>query len=528
MNIRWLLLVLIAWLISQALLTVVFGGTINNTACFASKGPAGVEACRDLAEAIGDDLARLNANAQELEILGRPDSALQLYRVAVGYFPDNKRALQGLIRARANARARRIVVDLIPDPVEDSLCWTARWMEALGACMVEAAANPQDARLQERLGDVARSVGNVAEAQAAYGRSLALVTDNPNLLRKREALAALLAGGEQGLPAAVETHRPPSPATNTVSSAKVAAAQPTVDVTAGDDADAVRRLQLLETLRTRNLISPTEYDGRRAAILSQALGSAPVAANNVPTYRGLHKGRYLAVVVGNDRYEQFPQLETAVADAQAVSKVLEQRYGFEVTTLLNADRYTVLSALSALRRDAGPEDSILLYYAGHGHLDEEADRGYWLPVNAEPDNFARWISTADIAGVLAGASAKHALVIADSCFAGTLLRSANGLSIAALQRLAEKRSRTVLTSGGLEPVIDDGDGQHSVFAAALLETLTTNAEVLEAGQLFVQVRDRVVASADQTPQYAPMQKAGHDGGDFLFIPQTIGAFGVTY
>ena len=161
------------------------------------------------------------------------------------------------------------------------------------------------------------------------------------------------------------------------------------------------------------------------------------------------------------------------------------------------------------------------YYAGHGLLDEQADRGYWLPVDAARDNMAQWISTTDIAGVFAGSVAKHALVIADSCFAGTLLRSAEATGLETLQRLAAKRSRTVLTSGGLEPVIDDGDGTHSVFAVALLDALSGNDTVMEAGKLFSTVRDRVVLNADQTPQYSPMQRSGHEGGDFLFIPQTV-------
>jgi len=37
--------------------------------------------------------------------------------------------------------------------------------------------------------------------------------------------------------------------------------------------------------------------------------------------------------------------------------------------------------------------------------------------------------------------------------------------------MAQRRSRTVLTSGGLEPVLDTGSGGHSVFAQAFLRVL---------------------------------------------------------
>ncbi len=33
----------------------------------------------------------------------------------------------------------------------------------------------------------------------------------------------------------------------------------------------------------------------------------------------------------------------------------------------------------------------MIYYAGHGNLDIDSDEGYWLPVDAEPDNQARVI-----------------------------------------------------------------------------------------------------------------------------------------
>ena len=60
-------------------------------------------------------------------------------------------------------------------------------------------------------------------------------------------------------------------------------------------------------------------------------------------------------------------------------------------------------------------------------------------------------------------------------------------------------------------------GEHSVFAKALLETLGTNTEVLDGQSLFNAIKRPVVVNADQTPEYADVRKAGHDGGDFLFV-----------
>jgi hypothetical protein len=122
--------------------------------------------------------------------------------------------------------------------------------------------------------------------------------------------------------------------------------------------------------------------------------------------------------------------------------------------------------------------------------------------------------------MLAGLQARHALILADSCFSGPLLRRDPTVAIderqSLLKKLAARRSRTIMTSGGLEPVGDGGGGQHSIFAAALLRALRDNRHELEAGRLFMQIRDRVALNASQTPQYGPLRNAGHDGGDFIF------------
>jgi hypothetical protein len=67
--------------------------------------------------------------------------------------------------------------------------------------------------------------------------------------------------------------------------------------------------------------------------------------------------------------------------------------------------------------------------------------------------------------------------------------------------------------------VDDSGGgnQHSPFASALLEALEENQSVMDGTQLFERIRRPVMLHSDQTPEYADIRKAGHDGGDFLFV-----------
>jgi len=230
-------------------------------------------------------------------------------------------------------------------------------------------------------------------------------------------------------------------------------------------------------------------------------------------------GRFHALVIGNDAYEDLDRLRTAVFDANEISSLLEGAYGFEVTTLRNATRAQILSSLAGLRRSLDSSDNLLIYYAGHGWYDEKAERGYWLPVDASLNDPSNWISNADITDTLRAMDAKHVMVVADSCYSGTLTR---GVRIETeesqyARRMAGKRARVVLTSGGLEPVVDGGGRGHSVFAAAFLEALQSNDEVLDGTGLFRRIRRPVILNASQTPQYGDIRFAGHEGGDFLFV-----------
>ncbi len=240
-------------------------------------------------------------------------------------------------------------------------------------------------------------------------------------------------------------------------------------------------------------------------------------------------GRYHALVIGINDYQNIPRLNTAVNDASAIADMLRQRYGFEVELLLNPTRDQVIRTLDRLRGELTALDNLLVYFAGHGILDVETDTGFWLPVDAEEDTQANWIAITTVSRTTRAMSAKHVMVVADSCYSGTLTRGVNvsvktGAERATeLQRLAGKRSRTALVSGGLEPVSDGGGDGHSVFARAFLTALGENREVLDGQQLFTKIRRPVVVRADQTPEYSDIRLANHEGGDFLFVPVSLGA-----
>ena len=243
-------------------------------------------------------------------------------------------------------------------------------------------------------------------------------------------------------------------------------------------------------------------------------------------------GNFQAIIIGNNNYTQFPQLKTAVNDAKSVADLLSNKYGFKTTTLINANRFMILAALNRLSKILDENDNLLVYYAGHGELESNRKIGYWLPVDADRSDKRKWIPNSAISDVISAIPAKRVLVVADSCYSGSLTRSSLAQlddSVSEAERLtwlramAKSRARLALTSGGLQPVADVGGGEHSLFANALLGILENNRDILEGQRLYQQVFAQVTIGAeslhiDQEPLYAPIRHAGHESGEFFFLP----------
>jgi hypothetical protein len=231
-------------------------------------------------------------------------------------------------------------------------------------------------------------------------------------------------------------------------------------------------------------------------------------------------GDFYALLIGNNDYRHLPKLRSAIHDISDVSRILSTQYGFKVEMLTDATRSDIISALNKLRRTLTGKDNLLIYYAGHGILDEGADEGYWLPVDAEPGVETNWIANSFVTASIRAIAAKHVIIVADSCYAGKLTR---GVSLVDkpndyLARISAKRARTVLSSGGLEPVLDSGGkNNHSVFASAFIDALTENRGAIDATQLFSSIRRPIMLNSNQTPEYSDIRNAGHDGGDFIFV-----------
>ncbi|MEL6868658.1 MAG: caspase family protein [Pseudomonadota bacterium] len=252
-------------------------------------------------------------------------------------------------------------------------------------------------------------------------------------------------------------------------------------------------------------------------------------------------GRYYALVIGNQNYDRMEDLASPLSDAQRVAQVLEDKYGFTVQLVTDANDVTVLEAINNLNAVVGPEDNLLIYYAGHGSRigQDETETGYWLPVNADrPPVDTYWVPTEQITGHMSNFKAKRVLVVADSCYSGILTGDDPGMKMILsgdqrvfqsegfVDRRFDRRARLMVSSGGDRPVLDEAGNGNSVFANAFIDELEANEGLLTTPALFLKLRDRVVVAAarqdfNQEPEIKALRRAGHEVGDFFFVPKNL-------
>lgn len=250
-------------------------------------------------------------------------------------------------------------------------------------------------------------------------------------------------------------------------------------------------------------------------------------------------GTRYALLIANQDYPMgsgLSPLQTPIADATALAEVLTRKFGFVTETtaadgqplplfLRNAGRMQIEATLYDLSRIVGERDQVLIFYAGHGIYEAATDSAYWLPVDARAGLPFSYLPASAITDAILRLNAGSVLVISDSCYSGALLRgdsAAEGVEgdrLRALQRLAAKRSRIAISSGANEPVADGGGEGHSVFARALLTGLQDlDEDAFTARELFDDyLLPMVVGRAAQEPQYRPIERSGHEGGDVVLV-----------
>jgi hypothetical protein len=251
-------------------------------------------------------------------------------------------------------------------------------------------------------------------------------------------------------------------------------------------------------------------------------------------YDTQHPGHRYALLIGNAKYRNpsLNPLTTPLNDVHEIGLILQERYDFTVERLNDVTESDILTSLGAYTKKLEENDSLLVYFAGHGDRTlGPPERAYWLGVDANPElKDQGYLQLELVQDQIKLMRAKHILLVADSCFSGAIGHASSasiglGLNEKRLNASMMRRARMVLTSGGVNPVVDTGgDPDHSLFATSFILTLRQNNNVMSgemlAHELYARMKPLTAKlRITQDPTYTSLTDANHGFGDFYFTPK---------
>lgn len=241
-----------------------------------------------------------------------------------------------------------------------------------------------------------------------------------------------------------------------------------------------------------------------------------------------------ALVIGVANYPNVnPLPETILKDARDIRDLLTDsaRCGYRsnnVVQLLDDEATSdgIRTALSELAARTRPEDTVVVFFSGHGAHDPQGGDTdqYILPYEADPmDLPGTAIAGSDMTAMLREISASRLLVLFDSCHSGgagdpkaLLPHFKAGLSEDYYQVLAQGKGRVVMASSRPDELSWALAGmRNSLFTHYLLEALRGQAKTLGDG--YVRVFDVFRHVAEHVPEKAsqhPIFKATAMEEDF--------------
>lgn len=233
------------------------------------------------------------------------------------------------------------------------------------------------------------------------------------------------------------------------------------------------------------------------------------------------------IIIGIDEYQHENQLEGCVNDVISFKNVLLEKYFFEeknVIELFDAEAtYDKITRVLKLKTEILDKNSnLIIYFSGHGNILKENNKeiGYWLTVDSAANKPG--IKNREILNIISDSNAKHIVIIADCCYAMSLLLTKNAKSSSI--DLDSYNSRWMLASGR-EITYDGSKNENSLFCEAIINCLANAEEHVGIGTLIEYVKRAFKGNIFQKPQGYPLLITNHNGGEYFFKIKTTRKLG---
>ena len=186
----------------------------------------------------------------------------------------------------------------------------------------------------------------------------------------------------------------------------------------------LRRIDFSERIRLR--------EGKNEIIVAARDAEGLAAKKTISIQLTKKRMEIWAVVIGISKYKNIPSLKYAANDAREFYRYLAEvnRIPKDHIWLLLDEEATLDNLKSVLgtqlRRQAGKDDMVIIYLAGHGATERDAAspdgdglEKYILPYNANPkDLFASALPMNDVSKIFQRISSEKVVFISDTCYSG--------------------------------------------------------------------------------------------------------------
>lgn len=195
-----------------------------------------------------------------------------------------------------------------------------------------------------------------------------------------------------------------------------------------------------------------------------------------------------ALVIGNRNYQNddIPDVAFAHRDAQYMKQYLIKSFGYlegNIFFYKDATQSQFKTAIQKLKNVVQPGSEVFVYYVGHGAPDPEEKRGYFVPVDADPNYVSiGGVGLDEFYNEINALPAAQVNIVVDACFSGSsdqgmIIKNISPVMIEVENAYKVNQNLVEFTSSGGDEVSSWYPGKkHSLYTYFYLKGIQGSAD----------------------------------------------------
>ncbi len=246
------------------------------------------------------------------------------------------------------------------------------------------------------------------------------------------------------------------------------------------------------------------------AKINNTRGATPKEIKTAEEKSTPNKAKAYALMIGTNVYNKNQQdwndLKNPINDANAVGKLLEEKYHVNTIKLYNEPKDKIISEIIAIKKIIQPNDLLMVFIAGHGYYSKNFSQGYIVTTDSASLNndftLNTYLPLSTLNNLLDGFVCKPILTILDVCYGASFEINNADLVVENyfntqfddgiekfIQNTHQNYAPIMLASGeGEVPDFWKNSVNHSPFATKLILALEKEKQFISPGKLFSYVK----------------------------------------